>query len=82
MEIKRMYTSPSVRGKGIAGLILTELEKWAAELSYSECILETGKRQPAAIALYSNRGYQKIDNYGPYKNDENSVCFEKHLSKK
>lgn len=47
-----MYTSPGKRGKGIASKVLTELEIWAAELSFKKCILETGKKQPEAIALY------------------------------
>ena len=51
MEIKRMYTTPDSRGKGIASQVLTELETWAAELSYEKCILETGKKQPEAIRL-------------------------------
>jgi GNAT superfamily N-acetyltransferase len=50
-EIKRMYTLPEYRGKGIATGVLTDLEKWAAELSCEKCILETGKRQPEAITL-------------------------------
>lgn len=51
MKIKRMYTVSGNRGKGIAGKILAELEMWAGELSYHTCILETGTRQPDAIAL-------------------------------
>lgn len=80
MEVKRMYTIPEYRGKGIASLVLSELEKWAAELSYKKCVLETGKRQPDAIGLYKNRGYKIITNYGKYLNIENSVCFEKTLN--
>src|SRR4030095_3119621 len=49
MEVKRMYTLPESRGNGIATKILNELEKWAYELSYHKCILETGWRQPDAI---------------------------------
>jgi GNAT superfamily N-acetyltransferase len=49
MEVKRMYTIPESRGKGIATKVLNELEKWASELAYQKCILETGKRQPDAI---------------------------------
>jgi putative acetyltransferase len=79
MEIKRMYTSPGGRNKGIATKILSELEGWAHELSYSTCILETGKRQPEAIALYKKNGYAIIPNYGQYAGVENSVCFEKKL---
>jgi putative acetyltransferase len=79
MEVKRMYTLPSHRGKGIARMILEELEKWATDLGYQRCILETGKRQPEAIQLYKKSGYQSIPNYGKYLNVENSVCFQKHL---
>src|SRR4030095_11589286 len=34
MEVKRMYTLPGYRGKGIATRVLTGLENWAAELTY------------------------------------------------
>ena len=80
MEVKRMYTLPESRGKGIAIGILTELERWAFELHYSKCILETGKRQPEAIALYKKNNYKQIPNYGQYANIENSVCFEKQIN--
>jgi putative acetyltransferase len=79
MEVKRMYTLPEYRGKGIADRILSELEKWAAELGCERCVLETGKRQPEAIALYTKSGYQIIPNYGQYMGVENSVCFEKSV---
>jgi len=79
MEIKRMYTLPERRGKGIASKVLIELEKWALELSYEKCILETGKKQPEAIALYEKNGYKIIPNYGQYAEAENSVCFEKEI---
>ena len=79
MEVKRMYTLPEYRGKGIAGKVLAELEKWAGELQYEKCILETGKRQPEAIELYRKNGYKIIPNYGQYAGIENSVCFEKEM---
>lgn len=82
MEIKRMYTLPENRGKGIAGQLLTVLECWAAALGYKKCVLETGKRQPEAIALYEKCGYRRIPNYGQYACKDNSVCFEKELSQK
>lgn len=80
VEVKRMYVLESYRGKGIAGQILTELEKWAFELGYTQTVLETGKRQPEAIAVYTKHGYQITENYGQYKGLENSVCFQKHLN--
>jgi len=79
MEIKRMFVLADHRRKGIAAKILTELERWAAELSFRECILETGKKQPEAIELYKKNGYQQIPNYGQYIGVENSVCFEKEI---
>lgn len=80
MEIKRMYIEIETRGKGFATLILKELELWAFELAYKTCILETGKRQPEAIALYTKTGYEIIPNYGQYEGIENSVCFQKNVS--
>lgn len=79
MEVKRMYTLPQSRGKGIAAMILRALEDWAKELGYKKCILETGKRQPEAIRLYEKSGYRYIENYGQYAGVDNSVCFEKQL---
>lgn len=80
MEIKRMYTLPENRGKGIATKVLTELEIWTAELSYEKCVLETGKRQPEAIELYKKNGYKLIPNYGQYVGIKNSLCFEKEIN--
>jgi len=79
MEIKRMYTTNNRRGYGIATRILREIENWAAELSYTKCVLETGIKQPEAIGLYKKSGYSIIPNYGQYANVEDSRCFEKVL---
>lgn len=79
MEIKRMYVLPDFRGRGLASMILANLESWARELSVHTCILETGKRQPEAIQLYKKNNYQQRPNYGQYEGIENSLCFEKRL---
>ena len=79
MEVKRMYILAPYRGKGTASGVLIQLEKWAAEMNYSHCILETGIRQPDAIRLYKKNGYLPIPNYGQYAGVENSRCFEKAL---
>ena len=79
MEVKRMYVLPESRKGGIATQILAELERWAHELGYPKCVLETGKRQPEAIELYKKNGYNIIPNYGQYIGIDNSVCFEKQL---
>ena len=72
-----MFVLPGYRGHGIGLNILKELELWALELNYTECILETGKKQPEAISLYQKAGYMITNNYGQYKNVENSVCMAK-----
>lgn len=79
-EVKRMFVQPDYRGKGIAYQVLTALEAWAASTGYKNCILETGKNQPEAIALYTKAGYHLIPNYGQYAGIENSVCMLKSIS--
>jgi GNAT superfamily N-acetyltransferase len=78
-EVKRMYVAPAYRGQGIASQVLTELERWARELSYATCILETGVNQPEAVGLYGKNGYRVIPNYGQYEGVNTSICFEKNL---
>ncbi|QWX82554.1 GNAT family N-acetyltransferase [Cellulophaga sp. HaHaR_3_176] len=79
VEIKRMFVKPEHQGKGLGSLILKALEDWAKLLNYSACVLETGIRQPDAIALYKKNGYLIIENYGQYIGVENSICFKKNI---
>jgi putative acetyltransferase len=79
MEVKRMYTLPGSRGRGVASSVIKELEQWAVELAYKKCVLETGKKQTEAVALYNKSGYTLIPNYGQYAGVDDSVCFEKSL---
>jgi GNAT superfamily N-acetyltransferase len=79
MEVKRMFVPLEIRGNGIASIVLKELESWAKELGYQKCILETGLKQPEAIALYKKNNYNLIQNYGQYAEVKSSVCFEKVL---
>lgn len=79
MEVKRMYTLPAGRSRGVASKVLAELESWAAELSSRRCILETGMKQPEAVRLYEKNGYERIPNYGQYAGVKNSVCFMKRI---
>lgn len=79
IEIKRMFVYNTHRGKGIAYAILKELETWAISEGFSRAVLETGIRQPEAIALYQKSGYTFMDKYPPYEQMENSVCLQKPL---
>jgi len=79
MEVKRMFVLLQKRRQGIASTILKALEIWCRELGIKKCVLETGKNQPEAIALYKKNHYTIISNFGKYEGVENSVCFEKEL---
>lgn len=77
MEVKRMYTIPEYRGKGIASKVLQKLEEWSKELGYKYCVLETGIKQIEANKLYIKNGYSIIPNYDQYIGVENSICYKK-----
>jgi GNAT superfamily N-acetyltransferase len=74
-----MFVSDDMHGRGIASTLLKELELWAKELDAERLILETGKRQVEAVALYHKNHYKIMDNFGQYIGVENSICFEKLL---
>lgn len=76
-EIKRMFVSPEHRGQRIAAQILAELEAWSGEQGFAACVLETGFKQPEAIALYQRSGYEVIPNYGQYADTDKSVCMRR-----
>ena len=78
-EIKRMYTSPAARRRGVSRALLVALEARAAELGYRALQLETGLAQPEAVKLYESHGWHRIAPYGHYKHSPQSVCFAKAL---
>ena len=75
-EMKRVWTSPSRRRRGLAGVILSVLEAAAAEAGYERVVLETGPNQPEAVAFYESRGYRRIPVYGRY---ERALAFAREL---
>ena len=79
VEIKRMFVDPNFRGKGVASIVLKELEIWAKEEHYSVIILETGRKLENAISLYKKSGYSITKNYEQYIGVESSVCFRKGI---
>ncbi|WP_163444888.1 GNAT family N-acetyltransferase [Flavobacterium columnare] len=76
-EIKRMFVHPDQRKKGIATLLLNEIEKWANEYGYQKFILETSPKLKNAISLYKKLGYYTIPNFGQYIGIKNSICMKK-----
>jgi putative acetyltransferase len=78
-ELKRMYVRSAYRGYGVGHALLRALEHEARRRGFLECILETAKRMPEAIALYRHCGYETIPNYGPFVDSERSVCMRRLL---
>lgn len=79
VEVKRMYVAPSAQRRGLARLLLAHLEGTAARAGADAVVLETGVRQPEAIALYASSGYGAIPGYGHYRGSPLSRCFGKLL---
>ena len=78
-EIRRMFVDRSARRQGIGRLLLGALEYAASELNFEMLRLETGDRQPEAVAMYESAGYRPVERYGEYLSDPHSLCFEKSL---
>ena len=78
-EIKRMFVPLEHRGRGLSRIVLTGLEDHARSLGWTRLLLETGDAQPEAIGLYESAGYQLIPNFGPYADNDISLCFAKNL---
>ncbi|RSN18628.1 GNAT family N-acetyltransferase [Streptomyces sp. WAC 05977] len=78
-EMKRVFVMASARGRGLARAILADLERTAAEAGRLRMVLETGDKQPEAIALYESSGYREMPGFGYYKDEPESICYGKPL---
>jgi len=79
-ELKRMYVRRDARRGGLARQLLAELERTAATANHRRMILETGSKQPEAVAFYRSAGYQDIPAFGYYANTSLSVHLAKPLN--
>jgi GNAT superfamily N-acetyltransferase len=78
-ELKRMYTTPQARGRGVARRVLAAVEESARRGGRTRVILETGDRQPEAVALYTSAGYARIANFGYYRDHPGVLSFGRDL---
>jgi GNAT superfamily N-acetyltransferase len=78
-ELKRMYTMPVARGRGVARRLLTAVEDSARSYGRTRMILETGVRQPEAIKLYESSGYACIEHFGYYRDAPDVVSLGRDL---
>jgi GNAT superfamily N-acetyltransferase len=73
-EVKRMFVVPAARGRGVSKLLLAGLEDAARARGWTTLRLETGPRQPEAIALYEGAGYRAIPAFGAYVEEPDAGC--------
>jgi putative acetyltransferase len=83
-EVKRMYTRPMARGRGLAKAVLRRLEDEARAAGKTMLRLETGRFQPEAVGLYRGAGFNSCGPFGHYarmsaRDIEQSLFFEKPL---
>jgi GNAT superfamily N-acetyltransferase len=78
-ELKRMYVESAFRRRGIAALLLTELERSATAAGHRRLLLNSGDRQPEALALYARAGYTPVVGYGVYADSPGAVFLGKDL---
>lgn len=79
-ELKRMYVVPGARGRGLARALLAELERRAVAAGRRRLVLETGDRQPEAVALYTGAGYSPVPPFGVYREQEGAIHLGKELA--
>ena len=79
VEVKRMYVEPSFRRLGLAQVLLDALELTAARAGHRAVVLNSGYRQPEALALYDRAGYGPVPGYGVYADAPGAVFLGKEL---
>ena len=63
LELIRMSVDASIRRKGIATLLIKQVEKYAMAEGFSKVILDTGAMMKAACSFYERCGYKKKKTY-------------------
>ncbi|SFL48557.1 GNAT family N-acetyltransferase [Geodermatophilus ruber] len=79
VEVKRVYVEPGFRRRGLAQVLVRALEASAAAAGHRAVVLNTGDRQPEALALYAALGYTPAPGYGRYADSPGAVFLGKDL---
>ncbi|MCV2488926.1 GNAT family N-acetyltransferase [Geodermatophilus sp. YIM 151500] len=79
-EIKRVYVAPGFRRRGIAQVVVDALERSARGAGHRRMVLNSGDRQPEALALYAGRGYRPVPGYGVYACAPGAVFLGRELA--
>jgi GNAT superfamily N-acetyltransferase len=79
VEVKRVYVPWAHRRRGIARIVMEALEQSAARAGHRSVVLNTGDRQPEALALYAAAGYGPVPGFGVYACAPDAVFLGKEL---
>ena len=79
LEVKRMFVAAAERGHGVGSALLTAAEDAVRRLGFRRVVLQTGDRQPEAVATYTKAGYTRVPIFAPYLSLPFSQCFAKDL---
>jgi putative acetyltransferase len=83
-EVKRMFTLPEMRGSGLAGEIVAQIEKLARQRGLSRLALETGAVPSfsAAWRVYERAGFARCGAFLDYPPDSpHNIYYEKLIAK-
>jgi GNAT superfamily N-acetyltransferase len=78
-EVKRVYVAPAFRRRGLAQVLVDAIEEGAARAGVRSLVLNTGHRQPEALALYAVLGYTSVPGFGIYACEPEAVFLGKDL---
>ena len=78
-EVKRVYVEPAFRRRGLAQVVVDAIEADATRAGIRSLVLNTGHRQPEAIALYAALGYTDVEGFGIYACEPEAVFLGKEL---
>lgn len=81
IEVKRVFVREAYRKNSVATGIIRRLIDYAVDNGYDKMILETGGFLRESVRLYTDFGFYRISNYGPYADMEESLCMELNLTK-
>lgn len=62
-EVKRLWVRPDLRRRGVATALMSAAEAAARDRGFTRLYLETGARQPEAIALYERLAWTPVETY-------------------
>ncbi|MEV7007637.1 GNAT family N-acetyltransferase [Streptosporangium sp. NPDC051022] len=78
-ELKRIWTHPGHRRRGLGAAVVRELELEAVRQGYRRIYLTTGPRQPEASGLYLATGYTPLYDLRAAPETVGPHPFEKNL---